>query len=48
MTNEEIGYVIERIEHLEKIFDEVQNSFKNDRNFFENKKMEVKVLYKVK
>lgn len=43
MTNEEIGYIIERIEHLEKIFDEVQNSFKNDRNFFENKKMEVKV-----
>ena len=43
MTNEEIGYVIERIEYLEKIFDEVQNSFKNDQNFFENKKMEVKV-----
>ena len=43
MTNEEIEYAIERIEHLEKIFDEVQNSFKNDQNFFENKKMEVKV-----
>ena len=43
MTNEEIEYAIERIEHLEKIFDEVQNSFKNDANFFENKKTEVKV-----
>ena len=43
MTNEEIEYAIERIEHLERIFDEVQNSFKNDQNFFENKKMEVKV-----
>ena len=43
MTNEEIEYAIERIEHLERIFDEVQNSFKNDPNFLENKKMEVKV-----
>ena len=43
MTNEEIEYAIERIEHLERIFDEVQNSFKNDQNFLENKKMEVKV-----
>ena len=43
MTNEEIGYIIERIEHLEKIFDEVQTSFKNDPKFFENKKMQVKV-----
>ena len=36
MTSEELGYVVERIEHLEKIFDEVQNAFKNDANFFEN------------
>ena len=43
MTNEEIGYVIERIEYLEKIFDEVRSAFKNDKNFLENKKMEVKV-----
>ena len=43
MTNEEIGYIVERIEHLEKIFDEVQNAFKNDANFLENKKMQVKV-----
>ncbi len=43
MTNEEIEYAIERIEYLERIFDEVQNSFKNDQKFFENKKIEVKV-----
>ena len=43
MTNEELEHVIERIEHLEKIFDEVQNAFKNDPDFFENKKIEVKV-----
>ena len=43
MTSEEIGYIVERIEHLEKIFDEVQNAFKNDANFLENKKMQVKV-----
>ena len=38
MTNEELEHVIERIEHLEKIFDEVQTAFKNDPKFFENKK----------
>ena len=43
MTTEEINYAIERIWYLEKIFDEVQNAFKNDANFFENKKMQVKV-----
>ena len=43
MTNEELEHVVERIEHLEKIFDEVQNAFKNDPNFLENKKIEVKV-----
>ena len=43
MTKEEIGYVIERIEYLEKIFDEVKSSFNTDKNFLENKKMEVKV-----
>ena len=37
MTNEEIEYAIERIEHLERIFDEVQNSFKNDPDFLENR-----------
>ena len=43
MTNEELEHVIERVEHLEKIFDEVQNAFKNDPKFFENKKMHVKI-----
>lgn len=43
MTNEEIGYVIERIEHLEKIFDEVKNEFEKDPDFLKNKKMQVKV-----
>ena len=43
MTKEEIGYVIERIEYLEKIFDEVKSSFNSDKNFLEDKKMEVKV-----
>ena len=43
MTKEEIGYVIERIEYLEKIFDEVKASFNSDKNFLEDKKMEVKV-----
>lgn len=42
MTNEEIGYAVERIEHLEKIFDEVNNAFKNDADFLDNKKMQVK------
>ena len=43
MTNEELEHVVERVEHLEKIFDEVQNAFKNDPKFFENKKMHVKI-----
>lgn len=43
MTKEEIEYVIERIEYLEKIFDEVKASFNTDKNFLEDKKMEVKV-----
>ncbi len=43
MTKEEIGYAVERVEHLEKIFDEVKESFISDKNFFENKKMQVKV-----
>lgn len=43
MTKEEIGYAIERIEYLEKIYDEVENAFKNNTDFFENKKMQVKV-----
>ena len=43
VENKEIEYAVERIEHLEKIFDEVQNAFKNDPKFFENKKMQVKV-----
>ena len=43
MTKEEIGYAVERIEHLERIFDEVKESFISDKNFFENKKMQVKV-----
>ena len=43
MTKEEIGYAVERIEHLERIFDEVKESFISDKNFFENKKMQVRV-----
>ena len=43
MTNAEIGYVIERIEHLEKVFDEVENAFKNDPDFFENEALQRKV-----
>ncbi len=43
MNKEEIGYAIERIEHLERIFDEVQTAFKSDINFLDNKKMQVKV-----
>lgn len=43
MTKEEIGYAVERIDHLEKIFDEVKKSFNSDPDFFGNKKMQVKV-----
>ena len=32
MNKEEIGYAIERIEHLEKTFDYVSNTFKKDKN----------------
>lgn len=43
MQKEEIKYVVERIEHLEKIFDEVKNSFENEPDFFENENMAKKV-----
>lgn len=43
MTKEEIGYAIERIEHLEKVFDEVETAFKNDPDFFKNESLQRKV-----
>ena len=32
MEKEELCYAVERIEHLEKMFDEVKDEFKNDKN----------------
>lgn len=36
MNSEEIGYAVKRIEHMEKVFDEVQNDFKNNPDFAED------------
>lgn len=43
MTKEEIGYAVERIEHLEKIFDEVSSAFNSNPDFLNDKKIQVKV-----
>ena len=36
MNEEELEYAVKRIEHMEKMFDEVQTAFKSDKNFFKN------------
>ncbi|MBQ2898461.1 MAG: DUF4298 domain-containing protein [Oscillospiraceae bacterium] len=43
MNSEEIIFAVERIEHLEKIFDEVKTAFETDPDFFENDAMQKKV-----
>jgi len=43
MEKEELSYVVERIEHMEKMFDEVKNAFENDPNFNKNKTLQKKV-----
>ena len=43
MNTEELEYAIKRIEHMEKMFDEVQAAFKSDNNFFENESFERKI-----
>lgn len=43
MEKEELSYAVERIEHMEKMFDEVKNAFKNDPDFLKNEIMQRKV-----
>ena len=43
MEKEELCYIIERIEFMEKTFDEVESAFKNSPDFFENEAMQRKV-----
>ena len=43
MEKEEISYAAERIEHMEKMFDEVKNAFENDPNFNKNGTLQKKV-----
>ena len=43
MEKEELSYAVERIEHMEKMFDEVKNAFENDPNFNKNETFQKKV-----
>ncbi len=43
MKKEELEFAKERIEHMEKMFDEVTSAFKNDPDFMENEAMQRKV-----
>ncbi len=43
LEKEELNYVVERIEYLEKIYDEVENAFKNNACFFEDEVIQKKV-----
>lgn len=43
MNEEELEYAVKRIEHMEKMFDEVQAAFKSDNNFFKNEGFERKI-----
>lgn len=43
MEKEELSYAVERIEHMEKMFDEVKNAFENDPNFNKNETLQKKV-----
>ena len=43
MNEEELEYAVKRIEHMEKMFDEVQTAFKSDKNFFKNEGFERKI-----
>lgn len=43
MNSEEIGYAAQRIEHMEKVFDEVRLAFESDPDFFENETFSRKI-----
>lgn len=43
MEKEELSYAVVRIEHMEKMFDEVKNAFENDPNFNKNETLQKKV-----
>lgn len=43
MNSEEIGYAIKRIEYMEKVFDEVRNTFQNGQDFSKNENFSKKV-----
>ena len=43
MNEEELEYAVKRIEHMEKMFDEVQAAFKSDNHFFKNEGFERKI-----
>ena len=45
MTNEEICYAIERIEHMEKMFDDAQNIFSNDKSAIDNPSFQKKMSF---
>lgn len=43
MQKEEIEYAVKRIEHMEKIFDETEQAFKNDPYFYKDESAQKKV-----
>lgn len=45
MTNEEICYAIERIEHMEKMFDDAQNTFLNDKSVIDEPSFQKKISF---